>query len=357
MKYWVYLNGEVPGNYMPEELAAFPGFGDSSMVCPAEGGYEVRNWRHAGEFPDIASTLRQREKALPPAPAAMTAADAVREPVHSGTAQSPDDILNDASARIFRHVSELMKELENRREERALTQSLQRQAAELKNELLALRERNKFLQDRVDLIPGYETNIQKLQEQFAQAAADLSEKERLVAEQEQRYKALAQELEDARRLETKVSEDAERQVRLCEELSGQLASKEFTLARAFGLIRRLEAELSEILPGAVAGIRAELPEYPRAEEPRFAAPEPEIPTFRKVAPEPAAEEPVPVEPRAPEAPEPTVESVGEGSLATSDGDAPPLAEGEVRPVPAPWQVALQRAMGQVKCFLAPRPPK
>ncbi|MEK9146065.1 MAG: hypothetical protein AAB339_10685, partial [Elusimicrobiota bacterium] len=65
MRYWVYLNGEVPGSYAPEELAAIPGFGDASMVCPAEGEIQERNWRHAAEFADVADALSARRLPTP----------------------------------------------------------------------------------------------------------------------------------------------------------------------------------------------------------------------------------------------------------------------------------------------------
>jgi len=195
MKYWVYVNGEVPGSFEPQELAALPGFGDSSMVCPAEGGVQTRNWKRAGEFPDIAGMIQLRDKTARPAPEPLSAHDAVRE---AGLPATADEILNDAGSRIFRHVSALMKELESRREERALAQSLRREAAELKNELLALRERNKLLQGKADLVAGHESTIE---------------------DQDRRIKALGLELRDLKDGEARMREEFQRQTRLAEETS------------------------------------------------------------------------------------------------------------------------------------------
>jgi hypothetical protein len=310
MRYWAFLDGEVPGSYEPEELSALPGFGETSMVCPSEAAGEERNWRHAGQFPDIVEALRRRQERTPPTPPATGVLD---EP------KDPNSILNDASTRIFQHVSELMKELENRREERALTQSLQRQVVELKNELLASRERNKYLQDRAELIPGFEERERKLQELTAGLRTELQEREQTAAENGKQIKALSDELEAARRGETGLAEDLKRQTRLAGEISSQLAAKEFTLVKAFGVIRRLEAVLADILPGAVSGIAREVPGYKEAPAPQ--------------------EAPKPVIETKPEAHPPKLKTV-ELEDGAVDSHLPP--EGEVRPVPAPWQPELKK---------------
>ena len=68
MKYWVYINGEVPGSYEPTELAGLPDFKETSLVCPTESGIENRNWRRAGQFPDILAALRKLQSRQAPRP-------------------------------------------------------------------------------------------------------------------------------------------------------------------------------------------------------------------------------------------------------------------------------------------------
>lgn len=351
MRYWVYLNGEVPGSYEPEELAAIPGFGDAALVCPASADLAERRWERAGVFPDIADALRSRTKA-PPAPLAPPPVTRAEDPVRPLT---PDDVLNDSSQRIFRHVTELMKELENRREERALTQSLQRRVKELSDELSALRERATYLQGRSDLIPGFQDRERELQEALARARADLSETragaERLDADL---LKSNA-ELQNARRhLEDAKLAAAEREKHLSE-LSKRLAEKEASLAKAFGVIRRLEESLGELLPGAVAGISRRVPAPepaapPPPPEPEptpvhgpepTPAPEPE-PALVSLVENPPAPEPAPApepEPEAVQAPAPTPPPYSVDSAPQGISRSLP-AEGEVTPVPPPWQEKL-----------------
>ena len=113
MKYWVYLNGEVPGSFSPEDLAARPGFTMTALVCPASGEIQDKNWRRAGEFGDIAAAIAAREvPAAPPPPPADV-----------------NSLIDTTSAKLFGHVAGLMKELETRREEKSLILSLQRQIA------------------------------------------------------------------------------------------------------------------------------------------------------------------------------------------------------------------------------------
>lgn len=284
MKYWVYANGEVPGAYPPEELAAMPGFGETSMVCPAEGGIENRNWRHAGEFPELSEALAARRRA-----AEARRPEAVDRVLSAPL--GPQDILNDASSKIFLHVSDLMRELENRREERALTQALQRQVVELKNELLAARERIRHLEDRSALIPDFELRERKLQETLAEARKEL-EKLPLV---EQALKAAHEEAEAERRRAEQAAGALERQKTVSAELSHELADKELTLARAFGIIRRLEETLGGIVPGAASGIAPSVPEA-AAHLASVSAPlEPPLPP---PPPPPAPVEPVRPEPRS-----------------------------------------------------------
>lgn len=400
MRYWVYMDGEVPGCYDPDELAAMPDFGETSMVCPSEGGIEERNWSRAGQFPDILSALERREALRPPDGPGPSAEDAVADP---GIPKRPDDILEDASSRIFRHVTELMRELENRREERALTQSLQRQLIDLKNEVLALRERNKYLQDRAELIPGFEDREKTLKEQLQRLGTDLQERDQKNLDAERTMKKLEDELQHLRRSEAGLSEDLKRQSHSVEELSGQLAEKEFTLAKAFGLIRKLESTLKDILPASVAGIRQELPEYPDPSDERAPAEEtassPEtdrveddrpgeevsraeverpsaeplvedapaaeasdLPPAADPAPPEASAEPDPVSQRGVPTSEPgPLPKEGLPEPAPPDpsavaSDPEPRTQGEVTPVPAPWQSGLKKATDWAKGLFGKKKP-
>jgi hypothetical protein len=365
MRYWVYLNGEVPGSYEPEELAAIPGFGEAALVCPATSDLAERRWERAGVFPDINEALRAQERA-PLAPLTAPPATRAEDPVRPLT---PDDVLNDSSQRIFRHVTELMKELENRREERALTQSLQRRVKELTDELNALRERATYLQGRSDLIPGFQDRERELQEALARARADLHETrggaERLDADL---AKTAADLLNARRHLEEARAESAEREKHLGL-LSKRLSEKEASLAKAFGVIRRLEETLGELLPGAVAGISRRVPVQAPAEAPPppvRAEPEPQPVPAAAPAPEPpvaAVEEPAAAEaeglvsladvPSEPAAPEPSPAD-RHPTPPPYSVDRPPSgsrsipAEGEVTPVPPPWQEKLGELFASFK---------
>jgi hypothetical protein len=65
MRYWAYLNGEVPGSFSPEQLAAVPGFTGGTLVCPSEGEIDEKSWRRAGEFEEIARALAVRPGTAP----------------------------------------------------------------------------------------------------------------------------------------------------------------------------------------------------------------------------------------------------------------------------------------------------
>ncbi|MBI5245327.1 MAG: hypothetical protein HY922_16815 [Elusimicrobia bacterium] len=335
MKYWVYMNGEVPGSYLPEELAAIPGFAETSLVCPAEGGIENRNWRGAGEFGDLAEAISAQKRA-----GGKTA------PVPDHSPLSPDDILNDASSRIFLHVSDLMGELQNRREERALTQALQRQVAQEKNELLAARERIRHLEDQAALIPGFEERERKHQDLLARGQQESQELEARRLGAEQALKRMQEELEGERRKAEALQAELQRQKTVGEGLSGQLAAKELTLARAFGIIRRLEETLRELVPGATAGISREVPRP--APEPPMQAGKPrtadEISAALAESQQnaPTAEAPAPCEP-----PAPPVE-VECPALTTDSAQADMPADGEVHPVPPPWHAVKDKVLTWLK---------
>ena len=114
MKYWVYHEGEVPGVFEAAELAKLPTFTAATLVCPADAPAAERRWQRAGEHADIVEALQAYDRQPPPLPPPQARAFADPDAV-----KGPDDLLDASSHKIFRHVTELMKELENRREERA----------------------------------------------------------------------------------------------------------------------------------------------------------------------------------------------------------------------------------------------
>lgn len=64
MRYWAYIDKEVRGPFEKEKLAALPGFGAASQVCP-EGSPDGQNgWKAASAFPEVMAAL---EPAPPPA--------------------------------------------------------------------------------------------------------------------------------------------------------------------------------------------------------------------------------------------------------------------------------------------------
>jgi hypothetical protein len=314
------MNGEVPGAYSPEELAAIPGFGQAVLVCPSEGAVQERNWRRAGEFPDLLDAMQAlhaaRAKALQPEPAAQAAQAGV--PLFAP--KGPQDILDDASSRIFLHVADLMRELENRREERAVNQALQRQNGELRGELLAARERLCKLEERAALIPGFEDRETQLQNLLGRTRTELREAMARLEPAEQEVLRARADLAQERARASSAEEDAGRSKKLVAELSARLAEKELTLARAFGLIRKLEQTLSDIVPGATAGIRDEVPEIAV----------PELSSGAREA------RPGSASPTREDMPLHTRDEHG-----YSDAHLPP--EGEVRPVPRPWRSAISKA--------------
>lgn len=242
MKYWIYINGEVPGSYEPSELACIQGFGAASMVCQAQGDIQGRHWQRAGLFPDIAAALEDRQRH----PAAA------RQPVPGP--QSPEkDVINAASRRLFQHVTELMKQLEGTREERGLIQSLQRTAADLKNELQASRERIQALEAQASLIPGFEDRENKLQEflklsrqELAQARKETQDGEAAVARMQRELDALRRESQQAAAAADKNAAELRRLTQLNEDANRQLAEKELSLAKSLGLLGRLEETLATI---------------------------------------------------------------------------------------------------------------
>lgn len=211
MKYWVYRNGEVPGSFSSEELAALPGFSMTTLVCPAEGEILEKNWRRAGEFPDIIPHLREKDKRQEPSPpiAQSDAAPAV----------NIDAFLDSTETRLFGHVAQLIKELGNRREERALIDELQ-------NRLLEAERSGKAQQ------LAWEAARKKAEETIAALRQELENSRNELTQTQDRLAETASEL-DARS-------------HLAEKLSAELAEKELRLAKSLAMIQRLEQALQRL---------------------------------------------------------------------------------------------------------------
>jgi chromosome segregation ATPase len=254
MKYWVYMNGEVPGSYTPPELVALPGFSMTTLVCPAEGEILEKNWRRSGEFPDIIKVLHERDKNVPPS-APMAAQEAVMT-------TDVNALLDTASARLFSHVSDLMKELDNRREERALTVSVQRQVVELKDQLAQLRDKNTLLEGRMPRLSELEESARKNEDAIAGLEKALKAREEGMSELRMQLERARGDHDGAKRRLGESLNDLAIRNRLVDKLSRDLTEKELSLAKALGVIRRLEEDLNRIAPLAVAPVEA-----PKQEEP------------------------------------------------------------------------------------------
>ena len=243
MRYWVYLNGEVPGSFTPEDLAIQPGFSMTALVCPASGDIADKNWRRAGEFSDIAGAISARQSAadapaMPPAPPLDVNA-----------------LIDTTSSKLFGHVSDLMSKLESHREEKALVISLQRQLAAAREELTRARERADLLEVRLPRIAELEETLRHAREalEVTQIAAQTSAAERDTARAETRVASdalqrLKNEFDVAqRRLQELTLELSGRQQRL-DQMTVELNAKELSLSKALGVITRLERELQQLNP-------------------------------------------------------------------------------------------------------------
>ncbi|MBI5209116.1 MAG: hypothetical protein HY927_03990 [Elusimicrobia bacterium] len=317
MKYWVYLDGEVPGSYAPEELADLPGLNLTTLVCPAEGEILEKNWRHAAEFADIADLLRRRGERPPAAPgdpkrpsgATPGTAGSGTSPAAPGPAPAPappdqkaspapaaeeppsakdssnelERFLDTSSNRLFRHVSELMKELEVRREERSVIASLQRQIVELKEQGQKAREKAAILEDRMAVLPAIEETAKKNETWIKTLQDSLKASENALAELRVKYETSKTELENAKRRLADTANDLSIRNRLVDKLNKDLTEKELSLAKALAVIRRFEEEVGRICP---------MPAEPHADPPRRETPppkpEPALPPAPPESPAPAA---------------------------------------------------------------------
>ncbi len=244
MRYWAYMNGEVPGSYTAAELAALPGFAMTTLVCPASGEIAEKNWRRAGEFGDVAAALTARESAAPPpATAATTTASAA-----ASASTDVDALIDSASTKLFSHVADLMKELETRREEKALITSLQRHIAAMKDELASTRERSNLLEMRLPRIAELEEAHRKDQAALESLQTSLLTREQSLNESRIAAEKIKNDSESAKRRLAETVADLAVRNRLVDKLSKELSEKELSLAKSLGVIRRLEEDLNRLCP-------------------------------------------------------------------------------------------------------------
>lgn len=299
MKYWTYMKGEVPGSYEPAALAALPGFTMTTLVCPGEGEIAEKNWRRAGEFADIVQAIEARQAVTPPS--APLGAPPTAQP------SEVDSLLDTASTRLFSHVADLMKELETRRDEKSLIVSLQRQISALKQELSQSREHATMLEIRLPRLAELEEAQRKHDAAQALLQNSLTSREAQLNEARIAQERLRGELDAAKRRVQEGESDLGIRNRLVDKLSHDLSEKELSLAKALGVIRRLEEDLhllcptAEILktkpsdiaaPPAPAPVRASAPPPPVANQ-VLSVPEFKTPTPEYTTPAPEAKTPLP----------------------------------------------------------------
>ena len=308
MRYWIYLNGEVPGSYAAHELGAVPGFTQTTLVCPAEGEIQEKNWRRASEFPELIAALQKREAAVaPPAPLAQPAASDISA------------LLDTTGARLIGHVSVLMKQLEESREHKELISALQRQVAALSMDLKLAREKAAALEDKANRYEQLQARGLKDAERIAELeAAEQRYRGELVELREEAERAKATS-EASRRELQRAEEERSAEKRLAQKLERELAAKDASLARAVTVVRRLEETLLPSEPSALVAAPAPAPAetpVPLSDEPP-APPAFEVPSLPALEPTlsappaPVAEEPIAplsVEPPVPAAEAPAAEA-------------------------------------------------
>ncbi len=270
MRYWVYMNGEVPGSFTPAELSALPGFLMTTLVCPAEGEILEKNWRRAGEFSDIAPLVTAQEMRAPPAKPA---------PVAPAPSLDVDAMIDTASNRLFSHVADLMKELENRREEKALGLSLQRQIVDLKGQLQESREKTAMAESRLPRISELEEARRKDEARLQAVETELKTHESAMGDLRVQMEKAKMELDTTRRRLSETANDLTIRNRLVDKLSHDLTDKELSLAKSLAVIRRLEEDLNRICPA------------PSFNEPPEEARHDGLPPVAEAAPAPIASQP------------------------------------------------------------------
>ncbi len=208
-----------------------------------------------------------------------------------------DALLDQTGARLFSHVAGLMKELEARREERALAGALQRQLAEVDEELAGLRERASKAEGRLPRIPELEEALARAQADIAVLRDGLATRDAALDEIRMTAEKTKFDLEGARRKLNETTNDLAIRNRLVDKLSRDLSEKELSLTKSLALIRRLEEDFHRLDGTKPDGVGSgEV--VPLAEEPAL----PAIPVLPAAAPPPVVRAVEPPVARAADAP-------------------------------------------------------
>ncbi len=235
MKYWVYIDGKVPGAYSADELWRLSGFSSATLVCSAEGEIQDKNWLCAGEFSDIVQAGKKQTSRPPVPPSAQNGLLA---------AENPKEALESAEAKIFLHVKELMSEIENARREKDLLASLQDQVEGMSRDLKQELEEKSSLEKKVAAL---EKDLSRLNRETRESSerleALLKEKEEALSLVKAEFEKEHSQSERLRGHVKELSEDLAIRNGLVDRLAKDLAEKEKSLAQSLGLIKRLEEEL------------------------------------------------------------------------------------------------------------------
>ncbi|MDD5656124.1 MAG: hypothetical protein PHF00_02585 [Elusimicrobia bacterium] len=253
MKFWVYINGEVPWCFTPEEISRLPGFAATTLACPAEGEILEKNWRRAGEFQELMPILHELDRRCQPAP-----------PPAPPDALDVDKLLDSAGNRLFSHVADLMKELETRREEKGLVLALQRQILDLKDQLQQARDHAAQLENRLPRITELEASARKNADRIQALETALATRDGAVTELRIELEKAKNDLEAAKRRGNESANDLSIRNRLVDKLNRDLTEKEVSLAKALGLIRRMEEDLERLCPKGASPAQSQSEEPPAA---------------------------------------------------------------------------------------------
>ncbi|MFI5347711.1 MAG: hypothetical protein ACHQ51_15155, partial [Elusimicrobiota bacterium] len=249
----------------------------------------------------------------------------------AAAAADVDSLIDTASTKLFSHVADLVKELENRREEKALIVSLQRQILALKEELGQTRERSNLLEMRLPRIAELEETQRKNHAALESLQTNLLAREAALNEVRIASEKMRNELDATKRRLLETSNDLAMRNKLVDKISRELSEKEMSLAKSLGVIRRLEEDLNRLCPdpAMIAAAAAAVAPSPRP------AARPPVPKALVQAPAPleSSSEPAALTgPAIPPAPAPLAPeaSAQEGALPPSptpytidDPPAPP----------------------------------
>jgi DNA repair exonuclease SbcCD ATPase subunit len=286
MKYWAYLRGEVPGCYSPEDLVRLPDFALSILVCPAEGEIAEKNWRRASEIPEIlkaAGATDHEQNSAKPASSASTDVNA---------------FIDATGTKLFQHVSRIVKELENRREEQELLRRLELEIMNLKSRVeesdARLIEKDAHLKSEKGRIADLEKSLSQEKDRAQALEASAAREGQQTAALRVAFEKLRAEQESLHKRLGDAQNDLAIRNRLVNKLSLELTEKELQLAKSLGIIRKLEEDLPQM------GAASRFPkDSSRQQEEAAAKPAPEPPR----SPKPAAPGPSQAEAGAEEIPE------------------------------------------------------